>query len=120
MAAGSGTSAGGNYILSATLGEPFGGETYSDNYAVEAGFESIVVNLEPEAPPILRIARAGANSVLILWPASATDWVLQETSTLGDSANWTDVSASVVVNGADNTATLPLVAGSRYYRLRHP
>ncbi|HWX19364.1 MAG TPA: hypothetical protein VN578_05590 [Candidatus Binatia bacterium] len=120
VAAGGGTSAGGNYILNATVGEPFGGGTYGDNYAVVAGFEGIVENVEPVAPPILRIARAGANSVVVLWPASATGWVLQETPTLGDSANWTDVSPRVVVNGADNTATLPLVPGNRYYRLRHP
>jgi hypothetical protein len=120
VAAGGGTSAGGNYILSATVGEPFGGGSYGDNYAVVAGFEGIIENLEPVAPPILRLARADANSVLVLWPASATGWVLQETAALGDLANWTDVSTRVVVNGTDNTATLPLVAGNRFYRLRHP
>jgi hypothetical protein len=119
--AGGGTSAGGSYVLSSIFGQPFGGGTYGANYSVETGFAGIVENLEPTGFPFLRIALTGSNGVLILWPASATGWVLQQSSTLDASAaDWTDVNAQVVVNGADNTATLPLVAGNRYYRLRHP
>jgi hypothetical protein len=120
VAGGGGTSSGGNYVLSSTIGQPFVGETSGANYAVVVGFEGIAENLDPVTLPSLRIARTSANEVLVLWPASATGWVLQQSSTLGTSADWTDVSTRIVVNGTDNTVTLPLVAGDRFYRLRHP
>lgn len=119
FASGGGGSSGGQYILNSTFGQPFGGDMSSANFAVSVGFENIVENLEPVTPPLLRIARTNSGTVLVLWPASATGWVLQENSRLDDAAGWTDVTARVVVNGTDNTVTLPLLAGARFYRLRH-
>jgi len=120
VVAGGGTSAGGDYVLTASVGQPFGGMASSANYDATAGFAGLFESLEPASQPGLRIAPADANSVLITWPASTTGWVLQESSSLGHLADWTDVRTRVVANGTDNIATLPIAAGNRFYRLRHP
>jgi hypothetical protein len=120
VAAGGGTSGSGDYILSATVGQPFGGGTYSANYGMETGLEGLFENLESAAPPSLRIARADANSLAVFWPATFTGWVLQQASSPDAAADWTDVSIRVVLSGTDNEVMLPLEAGNRFYRLRHP
>jgi hypothetical protein len=83
---------------------------------------TFTVRVDPEQvqPPVLRITLAGPNSVLISWPAPSTCWALQQSPTLGPSANWTEVGVPVVVNGADNTVTQTMATGSRFYRLNHP
>lgn len=116
---GGGSGSGGDYSVSATIGQLDAGAMSGGDYAMQGGFWSILA-VEPDVVPLLRITRADPTRVLILWPAPSPDWTLEESSNLGSSANWTPVGAPVSVNGAENTVTQPVAPGGRFYRLRHP
>lgn len=70
---------------------------------------------KPVTDVTLTIARVG-NSVQLSWPAAATDFVIQGTSTLSD-PQWGAVNVVVEVIGARNVATLPIGTGTQYFRL---
>ena len=70
-------------------------------------------------PPRLFIANGGANTLLLSWPASATGWVLEESSILAP-ANWTAVTNTPAQAGAKLQLVLPVHAGARFYRLVMP
>ena len=120
LAGGAGDSNGGDFALISTLGQPEAGRINGSDYGLEGGFLSIAAALQPLDPPLLRISLTVPNSVIISWPASASGWVLRQSSTLDPSAAWTDVGSPVVVNGEDNTVTQAVASGNRFYRLNQP
>ena len=65
---------------------------------------------------ILTAGRAGAQ-VRIAWPASATDYVLEETDRLG--ANWTAVATPPTVEGEENVVLVDPI-GTKFFRLARP
>jgi len=67
--------------------------------------------------PILRIWRVGTDSVGVGWPAVATGFSLQQNQDLG-TANWATVTNPPVVVGNEQQVTIPISAGSAFYRLR--
>lgn len=120
LPSGGGHGSGGDFELFSTIGQPFAGDLGGGDFAMIGGFGSMVKALQPAEPPSLHIALAVPNSVTISWLAPAPDWVLQQSPTLGPSANWMDVGGSVIVNGTDNTVTQTVANGNRFYRLSHP
>jgi hypothetical protein len=71
----------------------------------------------PAQVPSLGIAADGGNAVLS-WPAGFLGtYQLQSSSSLIP-ANWSNVNTSVVVNGSQNTVTVPLAAAQdQFFRL---
>ena len=69
-------------------------------------------------PPLLSIARAQDN-VILSWPATATDAVLQATPSLAP-LNFVDLDPQppVSVVEGQNTVTIPSGAAAMFYRLR--
>ncbi len=75
--------------------------------------KTLVEGMAPE----LSIKISGGNLVLS-WPASATGFVLERTTSLTPPA-WTEVTVPAPVTvGDQKTVTLPLSSGSEYFRLR--
>lgn len=70
-------------------------------------------------PPRLEIARSGTQ-VLLSWPASAGNFVLETSLLLGSGNTWAPVSVGVTTNGNKLTATVESSGRSAYYRLRKP
>lgn len=71
----------------------------------------------PPAPPKLAIQRQGAN-VVVSWPTNQTaGFVLEANPNIQDSGGWEAVSEPVVVQGSENTVTLP-ATGKRFFRLK--
>jgi hypothetical protein len=68
----------------------------------------------PATAPELGIRTSGSGLVLF-WPSSVTDHVLEATPTL-TSPTWTPVSYSTV--GNENQATITPGTGNQFYRLR--
>jgi hypothetical protein len=66
----------------------------------------------------LSIASPAANKILIQWPTSAIPYVLESAPALA--SNWSAVTNSVAVVGAQNVVSNNFPAASRYYRLRWP
>ena len=69
-----------------------------------------------EPAPTLSIACNATNAVIVAWPASATDWVLQQSGTLA-SNTWTTLTNTPVQVGASLQAILSTKPEGRFYRL---
>ena len=105
---GGGTSSGGQYTLSGTIGQPDAGELTGGNYVLEGGFWGELF-LQIVAPR-LYIERSGPN-LIISWSPSTPGFSLQESPTVGP-ASWSN-SAS----GSANPTTVQASAPSRFYQL---
>jgi hypothetical protein len=71
--------------------------------------------------PEVAIFRQSSN-VIIRWANRASDYILQQSSALGSSANWQAAVGSVRTNGLYKEVTLPLdaQASARFFRLVLP
>ena len=69
------------------------------------------------APPMLSVVKQG-NSIVLSWPTASTGFSLWVTDSLGAAGAWTTVSQPIVIVGNQNTVTIPIESGSRYYRLK--
>ena len=70
------------------------------------------------AAPSLRIVDSGRD-VILSWPASAADFVLETSSILVSNAVWTPLTNGVVTNGESFVLTSEPSAPQTFYRLRH-
>ena len=115
---GGGTSTGGVYAVSGTIGQPDAGPTMSGgNYSVDGGFWGVMAVVQTPGAPLLTITKSGANAV-ISWPAPATGFVLQTNANVGNLGGWGDFSGSVSDNGTTKSVTLPAQPGNSYFRLK--
>jgi len=81
--------------------------------ALNTGYLNGLVTVNP--PPSLSILKVD-QGILLSWPAWATNFDLQVVeSTLSASSQWTNFPMTVVVT--NNTVTLPLSDGVKFYRL---
>jgi hypothetical protein len=112
---GGGTSTGGVYSVSGTLGQPdAGGPMTNGQYSVVGGFWVLPVAVQQTNAPSLTIAPAAPGFATISWIPASTNWVLQENLNLG-TTNWIN-SPSGVTNPIVVPATLP----TKFYRLFKP
>ena len=119
VAGGGGTSTGGVYSLSGTIGQhDAGGPMTGGNYALTGGFWALFAVQTPGAP-VLHIFLTGTNTAVVAWPAPSTGYVLQQNTNLVSTA-WLGVTNSVNVVGSENQVIISPPAGNRYFRLFHP
>jgi hypothetical protein len=113
---GGGTSTGGVYSLSGTIGQPDAGPTMTNGqYSVTGGFWALPTMIQTPGAPTLTIAPATPGNATISWtPDTGTNWVLQQSVELSP-AVWTN-SPSGFTNPIVVPATLPM----KYYRLIKP
>ena len=109
---GGGTSTGGSYSLSGTIGQPDAGVMSGGNYSLTGGFWSIQAVDAPGFPRLL-IAPAGDN-VIISWTPGTPGFVLQGNGSLA-TVSWVDTPS-----GSTNPISVPASAAARFYRLRKP
>jgi hypothetical protein len=113
---GGGTSTGGGYSLSGTIGQPdAGGPLTGGNFTLNGGFWALPQLVQTEGAPTLFVTNAAPGWATIWWtPATGTNWVLQERLSLTTGA-WTNAPS-----GATNPATVPATLPARFYRLSKP
>lgn len=118
---GGGTSSGGAYSLSGTIGQPEAGMMTGGSYTLQGGFWSVVGAVQTTNAPLLSIEHTTTNSVIISWPAPATGWQLQENANL-TTTNWVNVATAPQEVGARKqvVAPLPTAPACRFYRLHKP
>ena len=117
---GGGTSTGGVYSLSGTIGQPDAGRMAGGNYILDGGFWGIVLAIQTPGAPFLSITRSN-TSVIVSWPLPATGFFLDETTTLtGAPAPWMQVGFPYQTNATHISITVPTPAGNKFYRLRRP
>ena len=116
---GGGTSTGGVYSVSGTIGQPdAGGPMTGGTYSVTGGFWSLFALQTPGAP-LLSIRLTSTNTALVYWPSPATGFSLQQHTNLA-TTNWVAVSETVTDNGTNKFILVNPPAGNRYYRLFKP
>lgn len=117
IAGGGGTSTGGTYAVSGTIGQPdANGPMTGGAYSLTDGFWSFIAAVQTAGAPKLTITRSG-NSVVISWPYPSTGWTLQQNSDL-TTANWSTTSG-VSNDGTSNFIIISSPTGQLFFRLNH-
>ena len=112
---GGGTSTGGVYSVSGTIGQPDAGTMSGGNYSLIGGFWGAVIPVQQTGAPTLFIASSGTN-VTVSWQPNTPGFVLQQVSALAPlPIAWTNAPA-----GYTNGAAIPASMQTRYFRLIKP
>jgi len=109
---GGGTSAGGNYLIRGTIGQPdAGGPMTNAQYSLTGGFWALPAAIQSTGTPTLVIAPAAPGFATLSWTPDTPGYILQETWTL-DPANWTNSPS-----GTTNPVVVPAALPTKFYRL---
>ena len=113
VAGGGGTSTGGVYSATVTIGQPDASAPMTNGqYSAVGGFWALPVVVPTEGAPKLSIAWASAGQVRISWTPAAAGFALQSKDTVA-STNWV-----AAPSGTNNPAIVPASAAARFYRLQ--
>src|SRR5438552_2039539 len=116
---GGGTSTGGVYAVSGTIGQPeAGGPMTGGQYSLMGGFWSLLAVVPSPGRPPVTIARTTTNMVVVSWPSPSTGFTLQQNQDLS-TTNWTSAGAATD-NGTIKFIIVNPPAGNRFYRLFKP
>jgi hypothetical protein len=119
---GGGSSAGTNgsavYAVTGTIGQPATASMSGGSYAITGGFWSIIAAVQTPGAPLLNVVRSGTQAI-ISWSASASGFVLEQSSTLMPNS-WLTNSATVTTNGGVISVTVPASSGYQFFRLYNP
>jgi hypothetical protein len=116
---GGGTSTGGVYSVSGTIGQPDAGHMSGGNYTLDGGFWGIVAAIQSPGAPLLRVLLTSTNTVVVAWPAPSTGFSLQQNTDLKTTV-WTGITNTVNVVGSENQIIVAPPVGNRFYRLKNP
>ena len=117
VAGGGGTSTGGTYAVSGTIGQhDAGGPMTGGNYSLTGGFWALISVLQIPGAPTLYISHSG-DAVTVYWQA-VSGWSLQQNANLA-TANWTTSSGVTTSNGT-NYLNVVNPSGNLFFRLAHP
>lgn len=120
IAGGGGTSSGGSYTLSGTMGQSSAGRMAGGSYSIEGGFWGLVAAIQTPGAPLLSIIRTN-DTVIVSWPIPATGFVLVQTNQLtGVAGSWPQVPFPYVTNAWEIQVTLPATPGNQFFRLSKP
>ena len=118
VSGGGGTSSGGSYAISGTIGQhDAGGPMTGGIYSVSGGFWSIYA-LQTLGLPNLVISVTGPNSVTVAWPSTGT-YTLQTNSNLG-TPGWLGYGGTITTASGTNSVTFTPPKGNLYFRLSSP
>ena len=118
VAGGGGTSSGGTYALSGTIGQPDASTRMSGgNYSLTGGFWAFLQVLQTPGAPKLYITVSG-TTVTVYWQ-NVSGWNLQQTSSVNPPVTWTLNSSWTTSNGT-NYLNVTSPGGKTFYRLESP
>jgi hypothetical protein len=118
VAGGGGTSTGGTYQVSGTIGQPdASGALTGGNYSVTGGFWALINVVQTPGAPTLYVTHVG-NTVTVSWQ-NVSGWSLIQSGNLTTPVGSWAASAGVTP-GVTNSLTLTNPAGNVFYRLTHP
>src|SRR5262245_10521483 len=115
---GGGTSAGGQFSLTGTIGQPDAAVTLTGGqFSLTGGFWSFLSVVQTPGAPLLKIRLVGANAVLS-WPLNTSGFFLQETPSL-NAPLWTSTLQQIVDTATEHTVTVPASGLMKSFRLKH-
>src|SRR5438445_529741 len=98
---GGGTSTGGVYSVSGTIGQPDAGHMSGGNFSLDGGFWGIIAAVQLPGSPLLRVVLTTSNAVVVAWPAPSTGFALQQNG-VPNAGGWANVTNTVNVVGSEN------------------
>ena len=113
---GGGTSTGGVYAVSGTIGQPDAGTMSGGQYTLSGGFWSVVSAVQMPGAPFLSVFLTSTNSVVVSWPAGVSGFVLQQNPDVG-TANWKNVSQVPADVGTNKVVVVKPPVGNLFFRL---
>ncbi len=120
MDGGGGTSTGGVYSVTGTIGQPDAGTMSGGTYTLQGGFWGVIAAVQTPDAPYLTVTRSN-NAVIVTWPLPAVGWVLEATNAVPQvAAIWPLIAPPYQTNGANLQFTESLPAGNKFYRLYKP
>lgn len=114
---GGGTSTGGVFSVSGTIGQPDAGRMIGGNYTIEGGFWSIIAAVQTEGAPLLTVTLTPTNSVVISWPYPATGYSLEQ-NVIVSGGTWGSIGTAPVQVADRWQVIVAPPAGNRFYRLK--
>ena len=117
---GGGTSTGGVYSVSGTIGQPDAGHMSGGNFTLDGGFWGIIAAVQTPGSPLLRVVLTGTNTVVVAWATSSTGFALQQNLSVNNAGGWSDVTNAVNVVGSENEVIVAPPVGNRFFRLKYP
>ena len=119
VSGGGGTSTGGVYTVSGTIGQhDAGGPMAGGNYSLTGGFWALYAVQTPGAPQ-LSILLTATNTAMVYWPSPSTGFELLQNNSVTDTT-WVTPPQPVTDNGTIKYIIVNPPAGQHYYRLRNP
>src|SRR5215468_2714595 len=98
---GGGTSTGGVYSITGTIGQPDAGQMSGGNYSLTGGFWSLFAAVQTPGFPLLRVEKTTTNTVVVAWPYPSTGFSLQQNN-LPHIGGWASVTNVVNQVGSEN------------------
>ena len=119
VAGGGGTSTGGVYAVSGTIGQPdASGAMSGGNFSVTGGYWALINVVQTPGAPTLYISRSG-NTVTVYWQ-DVSGWnPVQSGNLTTPIGSWT-ASSSPTLTGGTNYLNLVNPSGNLFFRLKHP
>ena len=115
---GGGTSTGGVYSVSGTIGQPDAGAMSGGQFNLVGGFWSVIAAVQTPGAPLLAITNTTVGTVLVSWPWPALGFVLEQTAALtGAPGSWTRTQFPYVTNQARIVVSVPATPGKTFFRL---
>src|ERR1035437_7040629 len=113
ISGGGGTSTGGTYQVSGTIGQHDAGNAMSGgNYSLTGGFWSLISVVQTAGAPTLTITYSG-NQAIVSWSPSVTGWTLQTNNNLA-TGTWGNYLGPVSNNRLTNSPS----RGNLFFRLK--
>ena len=115
IAGGGGTSSNGQFSVSGTVGQPdASGPMTGGSYSLTGGFWALYAVQTPGLPKLI-ILNDGADSVKILWPATGS-YTLQQNSNLAG-GSWATAGYTITNGFGTNFVTVTPAVGTWFFRL---
>ena len=113
---GGGTSSGGTYTVTGTIGQSDAGHMSGGGYSLDGGFWGIIAAVQTPGAPTLSITRTG-NEVVLSWPSASTGFSLQQKASAGTVGGWNSLGATITTSGGVNYVTNTVTGGNQFFRL---
>ena len=120
IAGGGGTSTGGTYAVSGTIGQhDAGGPMLGGNYSLTGGFWALISVVHTPGVPNLTVTFVNPNSVKVSWPNTGSYTLLQNNNPAA-TASWTTSGYSITTANGTNSITITPPTGNLFFRLHNP
>ena len=117
---GGGSSTGGVYSVTGTIGQPDAGTMSGGGYSLTGGFWGVVAAVQNPPAPLLTVTRSN-TTVVVAWPGPEAGWKLQATTALRPGGSvWTEIPPPYVTNGPSLFYFEAPPLGNKFYRLHKP